>query len=1500
MKTNYLQKSILTFLLLVAGSLIYAQRASVSKLIQVSRTTCNGSSLFSYFDYNELINRATASVSPADCNVPRLRIGPSSTTNRFTASLSSVSYNPADSNVYFLWTTFSPSTRTYIWRWPVGYCNSNTSLPWLDTIRSFPVDILGVAFTPDGIGYMLEYGATAPYTMFLRSINFATNTIGSADTLILSNNKKIYQSSNGDIAISPSGQMYFVVDNKLFTPKYSEYGNPTNRITTTFIDTIAASSSQSSLQSLAYAQGELVAGYKHDPSGSTSDSCYIREIDPLLGNTYIVTNTTTKSFIDGASLIMSIGAAERLVGLTNVSGSTYDVSYDVIIKNLGNTRLRNIQITNNLAAVNPLGTVSNVSTSFITNPNNAFVLNSGFNGAGNNNLLTLNGNALKNFPTTEDSIVIRVNYRITNIVQGVIYNNHSVVTATSFLGTQVRDTSTNGINPDKNYNDVADEFGESDPTPFIVNYPTLPGACTQFLNTLYTQSFGTGTGLSSVLPVASGYTYPPTSSMTATNVQPVNIESYSITNNANNGDNTFWQNLTDHTGNTNGRMLVVNADLQSAVMYRDTISLCGGHQYSLVFYAASLPNATYNNFCDAFIGTRIPKFIGRIKSLSGLILAETGAVEITSSGWQQYGFRWVMPPAISRVIFEVVNAGDGGCGNDVAFDDISIGTCDPQITVTQSVTSGCIGATATFTATVNNSDVIPGAKIYRLEQSPDQVAWTTIATQTSNVFSFTVTAASTNKYYRVLLAADNGININTTSCRFTSANYFMPLKSESIIADSVKRNKNNICPGESVVLTKFGGTLGSGASWVWREGSCTGTIVGTGNSITVSPTVNTTYYVGAEGDCNKTLCLPITVVINCDIDDDDDGIPDLVETGGVDVELDHDFDGIPNYKDAQSPGFTDANSDGTDDRYDTDLDGIVDQLDRDSDNDGIPDVVESSGVDADGDGRIDNFVDVDSDGFSQNVDGNTTGHLISGSGLGQLDLDADGIPNYKDLDSDNDGIPDLLEVQATDTNNDGKVDIFSDADNDGYTNVYDTDKNNDLVIESLANGLLKTSADANSDGRADTYPNKNQDGDGRANPYDLDSDGDAISDVKEVLLGQTKQYGSTVISDANNDGFADGAINTKGWNIDVAALANFNMPNNDSDTRPDYLDIDSDNDGITDNIEAMSTFLPGANYTMPDGVDTDNDGIQDIYELHVGTFQGGRLNPIDMDSDGTPDYLDLDTDGDGQSDAIEGNDNNNNQIADDNITLTNLDSDSDGLDDRFDINTNYILTSSNLGNNGVFTGPVINGTASQITRSWAFQNDRDWRWSGMILNTELISFTGKLNNSSALLHWTYVASELISSVQIERSYDGVNFSLIGQAAGSNAIQVSVSGTYQDNMLLTSGKVYYRITLVGNAGGYKRSHAIILKTQSKQSIIASVYPNPTSDYATVQIQTPQSTAAVVSLINKMGQRVQTVRTALFTGTNNLQFTNLSKYATGEYTIEVIVENRRYAKPLFIQH
>jgi hypothetical protein len=108
--------------------------------------------------------------------------------------------------------------------------------------------------------------------------------------------------------------------------------------------------------------------------------------------------------------------------------------------------------------------------------------------------------------------------------------------------------------------------------------------------------------------------------------------------------------------------------------------------------------------------------------------------------------------------------------------------------------------------------------------------------------------------------------------------------------------------------------------------------------------------------------------------------------------------------------YSAMHGDNVDDNMDWDLDGIPNQLDRDCDNDGIPDAAESFGVDQNGDGIIDNYSDTDNDGLSQNVDGNNTGAVSSGLGLGAIDTDGDGVPNYLDLDSDNDGIPDIIEA----------------------------------------------------------------------------------------------------------------------------------------------------------------------------------------------------------------------------------------------------------------------------------------------------------------------------------------------------------------------------------------------------------------------------------------------------------------------------------------------------------
>jgi Ig-like domain CHU_C associated/Secretion system C-terminal sorting domain len=70
-----------------------------------------------------------------------------------------------------------------------------------------------------------------------------------------------------------------------------------------------------------------------------------------------------------------------------------------------------------------------------------------------------------------------------------------------------------------------------------------------------------------------------------------------------------------------------------------------------------------------------------------------------------------------------------------------------------------------------------------------------------------------------------------------------------------------ICANNGTVnLTANGGTLGTGAAYKWYSGSCGGTLIGTGATLTnVALNTTTTYFVRIEGTCNNTTCQSVTV-----------------------------------------------------------------------------------------------------------------------------------------------------------------------------------------------------------------------------------------------------------------------------------------------------------------------------------------------------------------------------------------------------------------------------------------------------------------------------------------------------------------------------------------------------------------------------------------------------------------------------------------------------------------
>ncbi|HMU58903.1 MAG TPA: hypothetical protein PKD42_11580, partial [Chitinophagaceae bacterium] len=929
-------KKLLFSIVLIAGisGIIVAQPATVSYPFAIGRNSTCGSSgshevhFYTYSSAANSISTITSTAVPVGRFTPQLRVGSSSLSNynqRFTSVYASISYNPADHHIYYLWTATSSTAfsgsgtipRTYIWRWPVA-TQPISSVPTssrLDTLCSFPADLLGVAFDNNGNSYVIEFTSSAPYKGMLRSINFSTRTMGVADTLALTGGATIYASGSGDVAMTPSGQMFFVVDNKMFTPNYQSYTGTGANLTCTYIDSVRGTPSGLNFVGLTYANGETLAAFS-GTSGSLS--CPFYEIDPLNPSSlYSVTKTgTVYSASDMASVISGVGTAKRLVSV-NPTGTPnqYDVVYDVYIRNYGNTDITNVQVTDDLTAINGAANVSNVTTSFISNPA-GLVRNTSFNGNSNKNLLNGTG-TLPNYPVANNNCTIRISCRLSNILNGVVYYNSAVATAVGYNSQSLRDSSANGNLPDLNQNDKPDDAGESTPTPLLVALTGHTAPCASLTNILYTQTFGAGTGLVTAVPApipGSGVSSATGAvTYTGTTTQPMPVETFTITNNAYNGDNARFISLTDHTGDPNGRMLVVNADAANSVFYRGafTGALCSNQQYSVNFYAAFLGNPSYQTICDGFGGFKFPKVRVRvIDQSSGLIISELVTGDIISTAWQRYGIKFISPASYTGVRFELINEGFGGCGNDIAFDDIQFGSCDPLPVVgLNHINAGCLGTSASFTAVLSDPGAILGAPAYQWQVSTDGITWTDISGATNVTYTIaSVLAGDVNKYYRALVASAG--NLGNPNCRYASPTYFL----------------------------KAG----------------------------------------------------------CDIDDDDDGIPDTVESGGVDPLDDDDLDNILNFRDTNYPGFVDTNGDGVNDNFDWDLDGVINELDLDSDNDGIPDVVEAGGVDTNGDGKIDNYTDTDFDGFSQNVDANTSGKDLSGNGLAVPDLDGDGVPNYFD------------------------------------------------------------------------------------------------------------------------------------------------------------------------------------------------------------------------------------------------------------------------------------------------------------------------------------------------------------------------------------------------------------------------------------------------------------------------------------------------------------------------
>ncbi len=82
-----------------------------------------------------------------------------------------------------------------------------------------------------------------------------------------------------------------------------------------------------------------------------------------------------------------------------------------------------------------------------------------------------------------------------------------------------------------------------------------------------------------------------------------------------------------------------------------------------------------------------------------------------------------------------------------------------------------------------------------------------------------------------------------------------PFPTTTATQPTVQAASTTICNLTSTTLSVVSGTLNNATNWNWYAGGCGssagGTLVGTGTSVTVSPSATTTYYVRGEGPCTS-------------------------------------------------------------------------------------------------------------------------------------------------------------------------------------------------------------------------------------------------------------------------------------------------------------------------------------------------------------------------------------------------------------------------------------------------------------------------------------------------------------------------------------------------------------------------------------------------------------------------------------------------------------------------
>ena len=177
--------------------------------------------------------------------------------------------------------------------------------------------------------------------------------------------------------------------------------------------------------------------------------------------------------------------------------------------------------------------------------------------------------------------------------------------------------------------------------------------------------------------------------------------------------------------------------------------------------------------------------------------------------------------------------------------------------------------------------------------------------------------------------------------------------------------------------------------------------------------------------------------------------------------------------------------------------------------------------------------------------------------------------------------------------------------------------------------------------------------------------------------------------------------------------------------------------------------------------------------------------------------------------------------------------------------------------------------------------------ANIVLPVSLVSFTGSLQNTTAVLNWKTSTEIQSDYFEVQKSTDGVSFLAIGKVTAAGNSSTVRNYTYTDSKL--SAMNYYRLKIIDKDGKFSHSNTVLIRNSNDNQRLW-ITGNPFRDVIKVNLEKTPKTSVIIDLISINGGKVFSKEYAASTQIS-IQLSGRS-ISSGTYILRATADDKTY--------